>query len=230
MKSRLPTSRAPLHRTRRPVEHGLTRWAFFLLCVFIALSMAVPAAWARPYSSPQRQTVPMTPPPTWTPSRPTTPTEQPTRPQPPTPGPTAPSPTGESTQPRMASPWLGLSAEPFVVQPGMPVSVLLELQNLGDGAMENATITLLSHPYLLFEGVRTSLGQAQLGSAGVSWTPGPLGERGGGTLQVTAVVGPDALPDTSILLSATLSWPGGQVESNELQLSLPAALLPAVGD
>ena len=211
------------------VAHPWARWAFFLLCVFVALGMAVPAAWARPQSAPSRQTVPMTPPPTWTPSHPAGPTEGPTRPQPPTSEPATPAPTGQPTEPAEAKPWLGVSAEPLVAQPGMVVSILVEVQNLDDGSMENATVTLLPHPALSFQQTQTTSGQAELGPDGLTWIPGALSGHSGGTLQMTAVVAPDALPGTQVLLSATLTWPGGQVQSNEWPLTLPNALLPEVG-
>jgi len=109
------------------------------------------------------------------------------------------------------------------------VSILLELQNLGDGSMENATIILTLHPALSLEGLKASSGQAQPGSGEVVWTPGPLGGHGGGALQLAVVVAPDALPGTRILMHATLTWPGGQVHSNEWPLTLPEALLPEAG-
>ncbi len=230
MKSRRPTTgKLTSRRAQHGAVHGWTRWAFFLLCVFVAVGMAVPAAWARPQNRALRQTVPMTPPPTWTPSSPVGPTERPTRPQPPTSEPATPSPAGEPTRPPGARPWLGLSAEPLVAEPGTAVLILLELQNLSDGSLENATITLPGYSALSLQGVQTSLGQAQFSPDGVTWTPGPLTGHGGGILQLAAVVGPDALPGTQMLLQATLVWPGGQVQSNGWPLSLPAALLPDAG-
>jgi hypothetical protein len=230
MKSRRSAARTPKpRRGQRRVTRHWTQWAFFLVCVFVALGMVVPAAWARPQSVPARQTVPMTPPPTWTPNRPTRPTTEPTRPRPPTAEPITPSSTGEANNPPQAKPWLGVSAKPLVAQPGTSVAILVEVQNLGDGSLENATIVLPLHPSLTFQGVQASLGQAQLGPDGITWTPGSLGGHAGGTLQLAVVIVPDALPGTNVALRATLTWPGGQVQSNEWPLTLPAALLPEAG-
>lgn len=231
MKSRRSARKKPAPpRVKARVDHRWTRWGFFVLCVLIALGMIVPTAWARPSIAPARQTVPMTPPPTWTPDRPSGPTEAPTRPQPPSPEPETPSATGEPTRAPEARPWLGLSAEPLVAQPGTTVSILLELQNLGDGSLANATIVLPLHPALTLQSVQASLGQTQAGPDGITWIPGPLGGHSGGSLQVTVTVAPDALPGANIRMRATLTWPGGQVQSNEWPLTLPAALLPEVGD
>jgi len=231
MKYRRPTTSTPAtRRARRRAEKTWTRWAFLAICLVVVLGMVVPAAWARPRSSTSRQTVPSTPPPTWTPSAPKEATERPTKPQPPTAAPTTTVPAGEPTQQPVAKPWLGLSAEPLVVQPGASVSILLELQNLGDGSMGNATITLPQHPSLSIEQAQASLGRAEIGMDGIRWVLGPVGAHGVATLQLAAVVGPDVVPDSEILLSAVLVWPGGQLQSNEWRLSLPPALLPAVGD
>lgn len=189
------------------------------LCFGIGLARSRDA-WASSLSKPHRQTVPMTPPPTWTP----------------VPGPSQPTATREPRRtPRPvtpvadALPWLDLESDSLVVGPGSEVSLTLILENLGGSPLSGATVSLDVPAWLLPE-LTAAEGQTSVSGFTATWLPPQL--EPGGRLQATVrcSVTDQAPPDTQAVLQAWLTWPGGDSQSNEVLLRLPWLLLPDTGD
>ena len=204
------------------------RWARLALIAFLLflLGRELPA-WANPAARPPRQTVPRTPPPTWTPEVPlAAPTSPPTPPEPPQ----RPTPAPDETPLLAPEPWLGLSAEPLLLGPGSQVILRLRLENIGTASLAGARLVLPRPPVLHFTTVRLSTGQVSFGPPGLTWEPGPLESGAGQWLEITALLAEDVLPDGLIPLQATLTWPEGHLVSNALALTLPWALLPEAGE
>lgn len=179
-----------------------------------------PAVWATSLAKPQRQTVPLTPPATWTPTSPGV-----------TPGPTRsrPKPTRRAIPSQEAEPWLELVLSPTIGGPGSAVAATIVLENLGGAPLTGAQVTLPGSPILEYLFARASSGQVRLMGNQLLWQPDAVegGERH--ELQINLVVSEDALPDTTLLMQATVTWPGGEASSNEVTLILPWALLPETG-
>jgi hypothetical protein len=232
------------------------RWTgvFLLVALFSALGVGG-TTWALPVQAPQRQTVPLTPPPTWTRVRPpATRTLVPTRPEPPrsaTPGsPSTPVPQATSvpagappsggatpvatprqrTTPQTSeSVWLWLSADPLIVGPGSRVSVRVELKNVDATALDAVTLELPAPVGLRFVDARVASGQADISEAKLTWQLGRLEPGTDALIEVTARVAADVLPDGALLLRPRLSWSEGELLGDEMALVLPWALLPATG-
>ena len=177
-------------------------------------------AWASPAAKPHRQTVPMTPPPTWTP----------------VPGPSQATTTREPrSAPRPATPvagalpWLDLDSDSFVVGPGSEVLLALVLENLGGASLSGATISLTVPPWLVPERIEAE-GQTSVSGFVVTWLPPQIepGAREQATIRgsVTDLVP----PDTQTVLQASVAWTGGVSDGNEITLSVPWLLLPDTGD
>ena len=197
----------------------LAIWLLVALLVII-WTMRDPAVWATSLANPQRQTVPMTPPPTWTPQV-TAVSPRPTR--------TKPEPPRRDTPSPQADPWLGLRADPEVIGPGSAVVITIEAQNLGRAPLNGARVTFVAPPLLTYTFARASSGQVQLVGSDLGWQTGDIGPGESPVLEIHLVVSEEALPEQSIPVRASMTWPGGQVTSNEGLLVLPWALLPETG-
>ena len=233
-----------------------------------------PGAWAAPLAAPHRQTVPLTPPATWTPVSPSStprqtaappgspPTDQESPPPPAAPPsvetPGTPAATLVGTAPALTStlalsptsltpaavsvetpvqpfssgaePRLALTADPLVVGPRSEVALRLGVRNTGKGSLEGVTVTLTEPSALRFNSVRVYGGDLRWEESQLTWDPGQLPAGAEGILEIAAVVGDDVLPDTTIPLVATLSWPSGEDVTQELVMRLPWALLPETGE
>ena len=200
----------------RDVHRKLVGWLLAALLGVFLPSRSTPI-WARSLAAPHRQTVPMTPPPTWTPDKPAAPTPSPTRPKP-TPQP-APVPV----------PWMAFGAEPTVIAPNSRVVLRLELANVGGAPLLDARVTLDEPLEVPYTTIRVSLGEVDVETSRVIWSPGPLAAGAGGTIEIVGLVADDVLPDGTIPLRAEMSAPGVQSQVQEIALTLPRALLPDAG-
>jgi hypothetical protein len=251
----------------------------------VAAGLSLPA-WGAPLAYPLRQTVPMTPPPTWTPvAPPSDPTPIPTytRPQPPeetrlpetTPVPPTLVPTEPTTEqppsvtpatpptaPALAAsatatwaavaavtpsatngmvpparmkarPWMGFTAEPFIIGPGSVVTLQLLLENLGTGIMEDPSVSLALPSELVYVSAQASAGTVQSTSPQIVWRLEAPSTSRSASLAVTIQVVPDVLPDNELHLQGRLAWSEGrdraETVSNVVVLILPWALLPETG-
>lgn len=221
------------------------------LSVALVASAALAAPWHRAGAEALRQTVPLTPPATWTPAAPAAPPPEPTVPQPPDhstalppaeepdPVPTALPGSAEPTRPAVdptqappaspeaaaAQPWLGLSARPQIIAPGDVVTLRLELVNLGPGDLARATVTLGPVPHLT---LRPS-GSARVVAGALRWSAPRLAAGEGAVVEVQAVVGEGLLPGEEIVFAGGLAGDGSELVSNEALLLAPRAVLPVVG-
>ena len=187
-----------------------------LLLVLVGLALGK-QAWASSLLSPQRQTVPLTPPATWTPEA--SATREPTKPQPPT-------PDDEQRQPAEGpNPWLGLSVDPQVVAPGMVSTLRVRLLNQGNGQLADALATMQLPRELVYAGGSTTGGSLEHNAGTVLWSV-RVAAQSESMLEVRVRVGDDVLPDRQIEFQAQLAWPSGRVSSNMGALKLPWALLP----
>jgi len=208
-----------LRRPNLSPSRGNLLWLLVALLT-IVWAFRDPASWGPALAKPQRQTVPLTPPPTWTPqaaAREPTPTQA--RPRPPT----------RSPDRQEALPWLGLSLEPGVAGPDSTVVLTVELANVGGAPLTNARVVLPGATVLAFLNARASSGRLELAGAQLVWLPEAMEPRATQTLLVNMRVSRDAPPDSRSLLSASVTWPGGELASNEAELVLPWALLPEAG-
>lgn len=196
-----------------------------LVCCFVATLVMLGTwrsriAWAGTLAKPQRQTVPLTPPPTWTPV-----------PPPVTPAPTRPArvPPRPATPSAGAEPWLDLSVVPSIVAPGSRVTCTVQLANVGGSAMNDARVTLELPPWLVLGDLRATTGSVRVDGLELGWLPDPVGAGDALTFEAHLVVSEDAPPATSALLEALLTWAGGSDRSNQEELELPPVLLPETG-
>lgn len=234
-------------------------------CKYLGLALVVTIlvlwprglAWASPLSNVHRQTMPLTPPPTWTPeqqpggSEPTAP-PSPTRPEPtrppedtrvpPTDAPEQPAdtpapptntpvaaPDTPTPAPPVAQPWLYLSADPMFVGPSSEVGIRVEIANFGDAVLQTANITLTMPTLLSFVNVRTTSGQIRFEASNLILELNPVQPGGEGLLEIDVVVSADALPDAIIPMRAALNWDGGASVISDFPLVLPWAPLPETG-
>jgi hypothetical protein len=230
--------------------HRILMGVVALSLAFFA-SAALAAPWHRAGAEALRQTVPLTPPATWTPAAPAAPPPEPTIPQPPDhstalppaeepdpvptalPGPAEPTrPAADPTQAPPASPeaaaaqpWLGLSARPQIVAPGDVVTLRLELVNLGPGDLAPATVTLGPVRHLT---LRPS-GTARVVAGELRWSAPRLAAGEGAVVEVQAVVGEGLLPGEEMVFAGEVAGAGEGTESNEALLVAPQAVLPGVG-
>lgn len=194
----------------------------------LVVAVKGPPAWANSLAAPHRQTVPLTPPPTWTPvGPPATATPRPARPAPP---PTAtPAPEQGTAEPR-PQPWVWLEAMPGVVGPGSQVTVRVELVNVGNAPLAGTVLTLQQAPLVLRElQWEPASGDVRLEADGLVWRPHTLEAQQRTVLLVSGVIAREARPGSQVVVRAELAWPEGTSLSNEVTLSLPRALLPETG-
>lgn len=186
------------------------------LALLAGLSLAL-LGLALPWGAVQGQTVPRTPPPTWTRTPPpVTPAPPPTDPPPPTwtatPLPGAPTPI-----PR-PNPALSLSVSPEFAGPGDVVRFVVRAVNYGDAAAVDAELSL-EVPWPL----------AVRGEHRATRTLGALQPREAIEWVVEATVERDARPGQRLTFQAALRYRDGRLLSNGVALELPPALLPAAG-
>ena len=208
---------------------NLTR-AFVGIVVAALLVAATqgPAAWTASLAAPQRQTVPLTPPPTWTPEAPTATATQ--RSAPPAPPPTATSAPDQATPEPRPRPWLWLEATPDVIGPGSQVMLRVELVNVGDAPLAEAALTLSQTPLVLRELRWEPAGDdVRLEADKLVWRPRSLEAQQRAVLLISGVVPGSARPGGQVVVRAELAWPEGAPASGEVSLSLPRALLPETG-
>ena len=187
-----------------------------LLLVLMGLALGK-QAWASSLLSPQRQTVPLTPPATWTPEA--LATREPTKPQPPT-------PDDEQRQPAEGPrPWLGLSVGPQAMAPGMVSTLRVQLLNQGNGELADALVTMQLPRELVYAGGSMASGSLEHHAGSVLWAI-RVAAQSESMLELQVRVGDDVLPDRRIELQAHLTWPGGVVSSNTGTLQLFLSLLP----
>jgi len=184
--------------------------------VLIGLTL-VGQTWAVTHQSSLRQTVPLTPPATWTPV--VRSEVEPTKPRPPT------RTADEAGETQGADPWLGLGIKPQVVAPRMDTVLSISLVNQGDEGLTDAQVSLKLPDVLDYWGAEASNGRLEVASGTVYWTA-QVPPQGESTLQIRARVAEAAVPDQHVEVEAILAWPGGVVASNRGVLDLPVALLP----
>jgi hypothetical protein len=119
---------------------------------------------------------------------------------------------------------------PQVVGPGSEIKVRLELANVGNAALQDATIDLPFGASVL-QPIRwqATTGRVRETDKGLTWRPGVLVAGADAVLLVDAVVSAAALPDSEITLQAALRGLDGVATSNEIVITLPWTLLPAAG-
>jgi hypothetical protein len=212
------------HHTPSPTHPRPPR-GLGLLVVLVLLTLLVAAdhAWAGWLAAPVRQTVPMTPPPTWTPVAQATPL-------PPRPRPTQPPP--EATPVPQAQPWLWLTADPHIAAPGNTVTVRLEVRNIGGSTMDDAIATLDIPdipPWLRVISYEVSAGSIGMGTERLEWRLGALGAGAEAVCVLTGSIALDAPPGRDIELLAEFGAPASGVIQDRAIVSLPWALLPEAG-
>jgi hypothetical protein len=176
-------------------------------------------SWASSLAKPGRQTVPLTPPATWTPNVPAAPTAaQPTRP-----------PSADRSGSTGPYPVLALQANPTVLSPEQTSVISVALSNSGNGPLSEAMVTLTQPGLLRLTRSRMSNGTLELGPSQLVWRPGSVAPGETATLELDMVLSAEALPDRQLLVSGTLVWPGGEDLVADMALNLPWALLPATG-
>ena len=175
--------------------------------------------WASTLTRPERQTVPLTPPATWTPNVP--------RPTQPAPATRRPRPTSASSS--SPYPFLELTASPFLLAPGLGLEIELSLQNAGNAPLSEATVVLASPDVADSQQLRTSAGATSLLQGEIVWRVTDLAPDETVTMNLSGAIRRDVQPGRQILLQATVLWEGGQDLSNQVLLTLPNAILPATG-
>jgi hypothetical protein len=197
-----------------------------LSLALIALSLLGLGRWSLGGGKVSGQTVPRTPPPTFTATPSVTPMQRPTE----TPRHTAtatPRP-GEPTSVPRPDVGLEMDASPLVVGPNQLVVVQVRVFNMGNGAARDVVLDLSALAPLsiqrissdrgryVLEPYRASLGLEQLGP-GESW-------------EVTAetAVAADAWPGRTSPVDAALRHVDGSANA-QVTIHLPPALLPAAG-
>ena len=194
---------------------GAGRIASLALLAGLSLALTL-LGLALPWGAASGQTVPRTPPPTWTrtprPVTPFAPTETPLPTWTPTLAPGAPTPIP------LANPALALRVSPEVVGPGMVVRLVVQAINHGSAPAEGAEMSLeVPWPLALRDPQRSTMPLGAL-------RPGEAAEW-----LVEATVQSDARPGQELSCQAALSYRGGRVVSNAVTITLPPALLPAAG-
>ncbi|MFH1086916.1 MAG: hypothetical protein V1772_14300 [Chloroflexota bacterium] len=178
-------------------------------------------AWASALARPGRQTVPLTPPATWTPSVPapgrtaTPPPPRPTR-----------RPAGTTALPQ---PWLELEAAPAVVAPGMDVALQVNVVNLGAAPWGGGTVTLEVSDLLRDLRLGPLTGSASWQGRALIWRLEELAPEASAVLELRATVAQEALPDGRIPVWASLVAPATDALTREAAFELPWAPLPAAG-
>ena len=187
-----------------------------LLIVLAGLALGK-QTWASVVLAPQRQTVPLTPPPTWTPV--VTVVIEPTKPRPPT---RTAEQTPVSEEP---DPWLGLSVSPQIVAPNMEAVLHISLVNQGGRTLTAGQVSLQLPEALVYVGGEASNGAIGHDAGMVRWTV-QVAAQSESALEIRVRVAEAALPEQRLEVQADLAWPGGTVSSNSGVLALPLALLP----
>ncbi len=196
-----------------------------ILVVLLLLAMVVGGdrAWAGRLAAPLRQTVPMSPPPTWTPVAQATPV-------PPRPRPTQPPP--EATPVPQAQPWLWLTVDPHIAAPGMAVTARLEVRNIGGSTMHDAVATIHSAnipTWLRIASYEVTAGSLGMGAERLEWRLGALGAGAEAVCVLTGSIALDAPPGRDIELLAEFGAPASGSLQDRAIVSLPWALLPEAG-
>lgn len=173
------------------------------------------------------QTVPRTPPPTFTPTPsatlPITPTDTP----PPTA--TATLAPGAPTPVPRPNPVISLNARPQTIGPGDVVTFTCRLANHGNAAAEQVQMSLPILWPLAVQSAVSSAGTVGFDVQGLSFALDALQPEQEVAITVRAVVQEDTSPDQTLVYRAQLVFREGERESNEVQVILPPALLPATG-
>ncbi len=197
--------------------------ATLAVLVLLALLWGGDTSWAGWLTAPVRQTVPMTPPPTWTPVAPATPV-------PPRPRPTQPPP--EATPVPQAQPWLWLNVEPHIAAPGMTVTARLEVRNIGGSTMHDAIATLESAnipTWLRIDSYEISAGSIAMGAERLEWHLGAMGAGAEAVCVFTGSIALDAPPGGELELLAKFGASASGAIQDRALISLPWALLPEAG-
>ena len=185
-------------------------------------------AWGLTWQTVSGQTVPRTPPPTFTPTRTATPRVTPTH----TPLPTATATLqpGAPTPVPKADLFITLEVRPRIVGPGQLVTFACQVVNRGNAPGTEVEISLSIAWPLAVEDASSSKGTVrQDGQESiVSLDDLPPGEDVAITLRTR--VQQNASPGRILRYRAQLRFKEGSGESNQAELELPAAVLPATGE
>jgi len=173
------------------------------------------------------QTVPRTPPPTWTRTRTAAPpvTETPAPP----PAATATLAPGAPTPVPQPDPAVSLTIAPAFGGPGDVIRFTVRLRNDGSAAATNLTVALPWPDPLLVLALSASAGEVSAGSSEFVWRLGQLAPGAEAVWTLQAQIAADAMPDQVLRYRARLSFDGGLRESEERTLLLPWTRLPATG-
>ncbi|MHB0856576.1 MAG: hypothetical protein ACYC5M_03280 [Anaerolineae bacterium] len=235
--SRPRPTEAPMPTNRTPPINQRALWAALILTLAAALIQA--PAWGAPVAAPDRQTVPLTPPATWTP-RPAPPTATRTVPLPPTTLPTLPPPT--AMPPTSAPPTAALPPTDTPPPTFAPTHTLVHPTPTAatptpssapsptrEGAIPRAWLALTGAPDLLAPGVPITL-TLQVASVGNVPLENALLTLDG----LAALVDPLPAPDAGrvTLLADRLTWalpalPPGESLTLLLTAHAPQDLLPS---
>lgn len=173
------------------------------------------------------QTVPRTPPPTWTRTRTAAPpeTESPTLP----PTATATLAPGAPTPVPQPDPAVSLNVTPYFGGPGDIIRFTVRLRNHGSAVATGLTVTLPWPDPLFVLALSASAGEVSAGSGEIVWRLGQLAPGAEAVWTLQAQIAADAMPDQVLRYRARLSFDGGLRESEERMLLLPWTRLPATG-
>jgi hypothetical protein len=174
------------------------------------------------------QTVPRTPPPTFTATLSATPLVTSTF----TPLPTATATylPGTPTPTPQPDPEIRLSVAPAVAGPGDEIVVNVALSNRGNAAATGARLSLDIPTPLEGRDVSATKGESTL--TALTWTVdvGSLAPDESVSASLRLTVPADASPDQSLALQALFDHERGSRSSNVASVLLPPAFLPATGD
>ncbi len=188
-----------------------------LLLLAIVWASSTSTAWAMSLESPLRQTVPLTPPATWTPIAPTTsPTSAPTT----APRPTAvPQPTDAPVEEGYAQPWVTLEDTFFEIAPGDLVELNIMVENVGTAFSDLNPVTVNANGLAIVE----ASGEMVFNTVVAALDPGEAD-----SLQVTIQVPDDLWPGDSFTVTVMASM-DDIFDAQEVTLDAPRAILPATG-
>ena len=204
----------------------LAGWlAIGLLGVLLALAGA---AWSGLSSGiVSGQTVPRTPPPTFTATPSATSQVPPTH----TPRPTSTATfvPGQPTLTPWPDPLIELHVSPSVVGPGDVVVYRGQVVNRGGAPATGAQISLGIPSPLSIQGANASMGTVDADSHALRIDLAALDPGAAWTFEVRAVIQANALPGQTVASRARLTYRAGARESGQVTVHLPPALLPATG-
>ncbi len=193
-------------------------------CALLALGLD---AWSLTWQTASGQTVPRTPPPTFT--RTFTPTPRVTPTHTPLPTATYTLVPGAPTPVPRPDLFIALAAKPGIAGPGNLVTFTCQVGNRGNAPANNLTASLSIPWPLAIQDVSLPKGQFRFDAneATISLDSLQPGEEIAITLR--ARVQENASPGKTLRYRAQLTSTGGERESNEVIIELPWALLPATG-